>query len=70
MSLTIVDNNFLAFSFMLSRSVIDAVFEDACRKLCWLELSTSFNPSSQHFLQVEQLFELIRNDKFYASLNT
>lgn len=66
MSLTIVDNNFLAFSFMLSRSVIDAVFEDACRKLCWFELSTSF----ERFLQVEQLFELIRNDKFSASLNT
>lgn len=28
MSLTIVDNNFLAFSFMLSRSGIESIFED------------------------------------------
>lgn len=28
MSLTIVDNNFLAFSFMLSRCIIDSMLED------------------------------------------
>lgn len=33
MSLTIVDNNFLAFSFMLSRSGIESMFEDV-----WTEI--------------------------------